>query len=110
MKAIQVMNGDNSYNRLSDIITGSKDQRFWEFSRIESLVGSSSVCSEGSLLAAVARAQTVGWNEGVEESSLKMAQRMSITLHRENARAILRRLTEPCRPKGSSAWADWQGD
>ena len=32
------------------------------------------------------------WNEGTETTSLRIAQRLSTTLQRENARAVLRRL------------------
>ena len=42
----------------------------------------------------VARGASSAWNEGQEPTSLKIAQRLSCALHRENARAILRRVGE----------------
>ena len=42
-------------------------------------------------LDAIAKGGATAWNEAPEAISLRIAQRMSMTLHRENARAILRR-------------------
>ena len=39
-----------------------------------------------------AKAQSSAWNENGEASSLRIAQRLAFALHRENARAILRRM------------------
>ena len=39
-----------------------------------------------------------------EAESLRMAQRISVTLHRENARAVLRRLLPAPEPIPTSAW------
>ena len=41
--------------------------------------------------------------------SLRIAQRISVTLQRENARAVLRRLGEPVDSAAASPWADVQG-
>ncbi len=42
-----------------------------------------------------------------EVESLKFAQRISITLHRENARAILRRMAQAPEVVLSSGWEEW---
>ena len=41
--------------------------------------------------ARIAKAQSATWNEEGDIASVRFAQRLSFTLHRENARAILRR-------------------
>ena len=46
----------------------------------------------------------------VEDPSLRIAQRISISLHRENARAVLRRVADPVQPGLGSSWADFQHD
>ena len=43
----------------------------------------------------MAKLQTAAWLEGHEPPSLRIAQRISCTLQRENARAVLRRLAHP---------------
>ena len=56
------------------------------------------------VLAKIAKHQAAVKRESVERTSLKIAQRISITLHRENARAVLRRCPRPedkeFRPSG----------
>ena len=42
--------------------------------------------------------------EATEAASLRTAQRISISLHRENACAVLRRLTPPCSDAISTGW------
>ncbi len=44
------------------------------------------------VLDALARGQSAAWLVGQEPASLRIAQRISASLHRENARAVLRRL------------------
>ena len=39
----------------------------------------------------IARSVAASWSDNSEVASLRIAQRLSMTLHRENARAILRR-------------------
>ncbi len=43
----------------------------------------------------VASSMAAVWNERQESASLRVAQRLSCSLQRENARAILRRLAKP---------------
>ena len=43
----------------------------------------------------MARRQRAVWNDGYEEPSLRIAQRLSISIHAENARAVLRRSPPP---------------
>ena len=43
----------------------------------------------------IAKRVTAAWNTEGEVASLSIAQRLSTTLHRENARAVLKRLQEP---------------
>ena len=50
----------------------------------------------------IARSVAAAWNEKPEVASLRIAQRLSTTLHRENARAILKR----CRAEESGDIAD----
>ena len=54
----------------------------------------------------VAKSQHTGFAVGQEPASLRIAQRISISLQRENARAILRRLV-PAQPAANEAgWND----
>ena len=43
----------------------------------------------------IAKHITASWNDEHEAASLAIAQRLSVTLHRESERAILRRRREP---------------
>ena len=53
-------------------------------------------CKEArQVLDAIAKHTAAAWNLPHEEASLKIAQRLSMTLQRENARAILKRLGDP---------------
>ena len=45
------------------------------------------------------------WRGEVEVESLRIAQRLSCSLHRENARAILRRLQEPFLGEDVGSWS-----
>ena len=47
------------------------------------------------ILDGIAKHVKAAWNMEEEVASLRIAQRLSVTLQRENARAILRRLYEP---------------
>ena len=54
----------------------------------------------------VAELQAAVWNEDGEASSLKIAQRLSVALQRENARAVLkRRIVETDLPVGNG-WVE----
>ena len=64
---------------------------------LESLGGGWSPLAR-SILDRLAKAQSAAWHEGQEPSSLRIAQRISITLQRETARAVLRRLAIPQPP------------
>ena len=57
-----------------------------------------------SVLDWLAKAQSAAWREGQEPASLRIAQRISCTLQRENARAVLRRLVPPTTPPVISGW------
>ena len=52
----------------------------------------------------IAKAQSAAWQEGQEPSSLRIAQRISCSLQRENARAVLRRLIPPAAVQGVAGW------
>ena len=52
----------------------------------------------------IAKAQSAAWQEGQEHSSLRIAQRISISLQRENARVVLRRLVPPIAPQSGGGW------
>ena len=52
----------------------------------------------------IARRASSAWNDGQESTSLKLAQRLSCSLHRESARAILRRLDEGDLALPPPAW------
>ena len=56
------------------------------------------------ILARVATGQSSAWNEDGEEASLRIAQRMSVALHRENARAVLKRTLAAETVAGFSGW------
>ena len=47
------------------------------------------------MFASIAKSIEVTWPGEPEAASLRIAQRLSISLQRENARAILRRLADP---------------
>ena len=61
---------------------------------IEAHSGAWSPAARG-ILNQIAKNLAAIWNEYCEIVSLRMAQRLSITLHRANARAVLRRTTPP---------------
>ena len=44
------------------------------------------------------------WNEHAETASLRIAQRMSVTLHRENARAVLKRAVFQSTRDSDNGW------
>ena len=50
------------------------------------------------VLDSIAKQVSASWNDLPEAASLALAQRLSITLHRENARAVLRRRRETAPP------------
>lgn len=54
----------------------------------------------------LAKAQSAAWQEGQEACSLRIAQRISCTLQRENARAVLRRLAPPLAHPEAAGWGD----
>ena len=55
----------------------------------------------------VARRQRAAWNNAHEEPSLRIAQRLSISINAENARAVLRRSPTPEEAAvGVAGWAD----
>ena len=47
------------------------------------------------VLDGLAKLQAAAWSDGQEPASLRIAQRISCSLQRENARAVLRRLAPP---------------
>ena len=59
-----------------------------------------------SVLDKLAKAQSAAWAEGQEPSSLRIAQRISCTLQRENARAVLRRLVPPELSPAVGGWGE----
>ena len=57
----------------------------------------------------IAKAQEqIGGRFVSEPTSLRIAQRISVALHRENARAILKRSVETPRTTASTSWADYR--
>ena len=58
------------------------------------------------ILDAVAKASSSTWNLVGDSSSIRFAQRLSTALHRENARAILRRSSAAVDVTGPSGWAE----
>ena len=52
----------------------------------------------------VAKTLAMSWNDQGESTSLKLAQRLSITLHRENARAVMKRMGSPLETQTPSGW------
>jgi hypothetical protein len=59
------------------------------------------------VLDSIARGQSASWNSAHNVTSLRIAQRMSVALHRENARAIMKRMVAPPAAPGGSGWADY---
>jgi hypothetical protein len=57
----------------------------------------------------IARRQRAVWSEGQEEAGLVIAQRISICLQVENARAIIRRMRTPGGGTRGSEEQDWGG-
>ena len=55
-------------------------------------------------LDAIAKHTGACWRQGTEPESLRIAQRLSCALHRETARAILRRLHQPPLPEEVGGW------
>ena len=63
------------------------------------------------VLDAIAKHVHAACNSDAEIASLRIAQRVSVTLHRENARAVLRRLSDTVDEEVSDmALADWAAD
>ena len=56
------------------------------------------------ILDTIAKHVSSSWNQNGEAASLSIAQRLSATLHRENARAVLRRLQEPIGEEVANDW------
>ena len=56
------------------------------------------------VLDGIAKSQSAAWLIGSESPSLRIAQRISIALHRENARAVLRRLAPPSVAPAPGGW------
>ena len=54
----------------------------------------------------LAKSQSSAWNEAGEITSIRIAQRLSFALHRENARAILRRAPPIDEPDVWTGWED----
>ena len=61
------------------------------------------------VLSRVAQGVASCWGESRDAASLKIAQRISISLHRENVRAVLKRLVvQAPEAPASSGWAENQ--
>ena len=58
----------------------------------------------------VSRAQWTDGTDGGATNSLRMAQRISVSLQGENARAVLRRLAVPEAPELRQFWEDYERD
>jgi hypothetical protein len=58
------------------------------------------------LLDLVAKGLSTDWSEAGSPSSLRFAQRISVALHRENARAVSRRMDVVSSGAAQSGWAD----
>jgi hypothetical protein len=58
----------------------------------------------------VARQGAAARLEDPDRASLRMAQRISVTLHRENARAVLKRAAWRESPTTAGGWWDDRGD
>ena len=56
------------------------------------------------VLETVARGQAATWNEKHEAASLLIAQRLSAALHRENARAVMKRIAKCFEDVPRSSW------
>ena len=62
------------------------------------------------VLDSIAKSVASTWNENNEIAALAIAQRLSVTLHRENARAVVRRRREgPSAATPDAAQADEPG-
>eukprot|EP00973_Karenia_brevis_P080875 11219845-Karenia_brevis.AAC.1 len=59
------------------------------------------------VLSGIAKHAAAAENCSEEVASLTIAQRLSTSLHRENARAIVCRLQEPLRVHASEDWTLW---
>ena len=53
----------------------------------------------------IAKHASACWHEDAEVETLRIAQRLSCSLHRENARAIMRRLQEPALLEETDGWS-----
>ena len=58
----------------------------------------------------IAKASTAVWPDDEEAASLRIAQRLSISLQRANTRAIVKRLAEAPRDEEMPALLDMVGD
>ena len=54
--------------------------------------------------ARISKAQSATWNEDGDVASVRIAQRLAFALHRENARAVLRRANPPEDVVTSTGW------
>ena len=59
-----------------------------------------------SVLDKIAKGQSAAWLEGQEPSSLRIDQRISCSMQRENARAVLRRLVPPTSQPAVGGWGE----
>ena len=62
--------------------------------------------SARAVLGWVAQGVAAVWGDSVEAVSLRVAQRISMSLHQENARAVLRRTTPPSPDVAHSGWEE----
>ena len=62
--------------------------------------------SARAMLGWVAQGVAAVWGDSVEAVSLRAAQRISISLHRENARAVMRRIAPPSPDVVHSGWEE----
>ena len=58
------------------------------------------------VLTRVAKGIAAVWREGDEAASLRIAQRISVSLHRENARAVLKRVARTLPESMDTGWGD----
>ena len=58
------------------------------------------------VLTRVAKGIAAVWREGDEVASLRIAQRISVSLHRENARAVLKRVARALPESMDTGWGD----
>ena len=54
----------------------------------------------------IAKLQAAAWSEGQEPAPLRVAQRISCSLQRENARAVLKRLAPPFSRLPAGGWGE----